>query len=318
MSMKELMLNVVMGDKSEDTLTSLANRLTRLDKQMTAAEQREFAQVVGTTARDLAESLLNGFDEDVIRAAAQASGIEEPTEEQMRAVQLELLQKAVAPFYDPDVRDYIENVRRSHDQIIDNVNLDTVRFAGFDAQQERSAEQAIASFRAFIEENKDEIIALRIVYSEQYKQRPMAIESLKKLYEKLKAKGITVQRLWDCYALRKPDKVKRGTVAQLTDLISIIRFEMGYADNLAPFADKVNYNFMQWTLRRNAGAVHFTDEQMEWLRLIKDHIAVSLSIEPEDLDLSPFDRKGGLGRFYDVFGEQYKAVLMEMNIELVA
>ena len=112
--------------------------------------------------------------------------------------------------------------------------------------------------------------------------------------------------------------MKRGTVAQLTDLISIIRFEMGYADNLSPFADKVNYNFMQWTLRRNAGSVHFTEEQMDWLRLIKDHIAASLSIEPGDLDLSPFDRKGGLGRFYDVFGDEYEAVLQEMNVELVA
>ena len=93
---------------------------------------------------------------------------------------------------------------------------------------------------------------------------------------------------------------------------------MGYSDNLTPFADKVNYNFMQWTLRRNAGAVHFTDEQMQWLRLIKDHIATSLSIEPSDLGLSPFDRKGGLGRFYEVFGEQYEALLLEMNIELVA
>ena len=57
---------------------------------------------------------------------------------------------------------------------------------------------------------------------------------------------------------------------------------------------------------------------MDWLRLIKDHIAASLSIEPGDLDLSPFDRKGGLGRFYDVFGPDYEAVLREMNIELVA
>lgn len=75
---------------------------------------------------------------------------------------------------------------------------------------------------------------------------------------------------------------------------------------------------MQWTLKRNAGNVHFTEEQMEWLRLIKDHIAVSLSIESSDLELSPFDRKGGLGRFYDVFGEQYEEILMEMNVELVA
>ena len=71
-------------------------------------------------------------------------------------------------------------------------------------------------------------------------------------------------------------------------------------------------------MKRNAGAVHFSEEQMEWLRLIKDHIAVSLSIEPEDLDLNPFDRRGGLGRFYEVFGEQYEEILVEMNIELVA
>lgn len=57
---------------------------------------------------------------------------------------------------------------------------------------------------------------------------------------------------------------------------------------------------------------------MEWLRLIKDHIAASLSVEAKDLDLSPFDSKGGLGRFYEVFGDSYKEVLREMNAELVA
>lgn len=107
-------------------------------------------------------------------------------------------------------------------------------------------------------------------------------------------------------------------MAQLTDLISIIRFELGYQDKLTPFADQVNYNFMQWTLKKNAGADHFTDEQMEWLRLIKDHIIASLSVEPKDLDLSPFDRKGGLGRFFEVFGEHYETILYEMNRELVA
>ena len=216
------------------------------------------------------------------------------------------------------MRDYIENVRRSHDQIIDNVNIDTVLFSGYDVQQEENVNRILTSFRAFIEENKDEIIALRIIYNEAYKDRPMAIERLKALYEKMKSSGITVERLWDCYAIKQPDKVKQGTMAQLADLIAIIRFEMGYADNLAPFADKVNYNFMQWTLHRNAGAIHFTEEQMEWLRLIKDHIASSLSILPEDLDLTPFDRKGGLLGFYNAFGDSYEEILQEMNVELVA
>ena len=318
-SMKELMINVALGDKSEDTLTSLANRVIRLNSQMTPSEKKEFVEKVGDSAGQIAEKLLNAFDEDTILHKAQeqfATG--EPTDEQIAEAKKALVVEAVAPFQNPDVRDYIENVRRSHEQIIDNVNLDEILFVGFDSQQEENADRVISSFREFIDENRDEIIALRIIYNQNYKDRPMAIEGLKALYEKLKSKGITVERLWDCYAIKKPEKVKRGTMAQLADLISIIRFEMGYTENLAPFADRVNYNFMQWTLRRNAGAVHFTDEQMEWLRLLKDHIAVSLSIETSDLDLNPFDRKGGLGRFYEVFGESYEAILMEMNIELVA
>ena len=126
-----------------------------------------------------------------------------------------------------------------------------------------------------------------------------------------------MERLWDCYAIKKPEQVKRGKAAQLADLVCMIRFEMGKADSLTPFADRVNANFQKWTLRRNAGAVHFTDEQMEWLRLVRDHIASSLSITTDDLELDPFDRKGGLGRFYEVFGDGYEALLQEMNIELV-
>lgn len=318
-SMRELMMNVALGDKSEDTLTSLANRVIRLNSQMTPIEKKEFAETVGVGAGQIAEKLLNAFDEDVILHQAQEQfATAEPTEEQIAEAKKALVNEAVKPFLSVETCCYIDNIRRSHEQVIDNVNLDEVLFAGFDSQQEENADRVISSFRQFIDENRDEIIALRIIYDQKYKDRPMAIDGLKALYEKLKSKGITVERLWDCYAIKKPERVKRGTMSQLSDLISIIRFEMGYTENLAPFADRVNYNFMQWTLRRNAGAVHFTDEQMEWLRLVKDHIAVSLSIETSDLDLNPFDRKGGLGRFYEVFGDQYEAILMEMNVELVA
>lgn len=318
-SMRELMMNVALGDKSEDTLTSLANRVIRLNSQMIPSEKKEFAETVGVGAGQIAEKLLNAFDEDVILHQAQVQfATAEPTKEQIAEAKKALVNEAAKPFLSVEICCYIDNIRRSHEQVIDNVNLDEVLFAGFDSQQEENADRVISSFHQFIDENRDEIIALRIIYDQKYKDRPMAIDGLKALYDKLKAKGITVERLWDCYAIKKPERVKRGAMSQLSDLISIIRFEMGYTENLAPFADRVNYNFMQWTLRRNAGAVHFTDEQMEWLRLVKDHIAVSLSIETSDLDLNPFDRKGGLGRFYEVFGDQYDAILMEMNVELVA
>ena len=322
-SMKELMLRVALGAKDEDTVTSLANRVIRLANQMEPKEHVDFANTVGVEARELARQLLDAFDEDVIsqKAGVDLSDDHEPTEEErnrMEEAKKELVSGAVKPFYDPDIREYIENVRRSHEQVIDSVNLDTVLYAGFDEDKQANAERVLKSFREFIEENKDKLLAMRIVYDQRYRDRPMAITQLKALYEKLKVRNITVERLWDCYAIKRPEKVKRGTMPQLTDLISIIRFEMGDTDTLSPFADRVNYNFMQWTLRRNAGPVHFSEEQMVWLRLIKDHIAVSLSIEPEDLDLNPFDHQGGLGRFYEVFGDEYEATLEEMNITLVA
>ena len=318
-SMKELMMNVALGDKSEDTLTSLANRITRLDKQMIEKEHKEFKKNIGLPARDIANNLLNAFDEDVIAEKAKSlimSGV--PTQKDMEKAKKELLDEATKPFYNPDNRDFIENIRRSHDQVIDTVNLDSVVFAGFDSQKEENADKVITSFKEFIEENKDEIIALRIIYNESYKDRPMMIEQLKSLYEKLKKKNITIDRLWDCYYIKFTDKVKRGTVAQLTDLISIIRFEIGAMDELTSFADRVNANFKEWIFRKNAGYSQFTEEQMEWLRLIKDHIISSLSILDEDLDYTPFDHKGGLLGFYEAFGNNYKNILNEMNVALVA
>lgn len=318
-SMRELMMNVALGAKDEDTLTSLANRIIRLNARMTPSERKTFESTVGESADRLSENLLNAFDMDVIEEKAKRdSCTDNPTEEQLSAAKAELIKAATEPFHDPEKRDYIENVRRSHDQIIDNINLDHVTYAGFDSHREEKADAMIKSFREFIEENKNEIIALRIIYDQAYKDRPMVIEGLKALYEKLKAKGITVERLWEGYAIKRPESVKTGTLAKLTDLISIIRFEMGFTENLSPFAERVNYNFMQWTLRKNAGAIHFSEEQMKWLRLIKEHIITSLSIVPSDLDLTPFDRHGGLSAFYDAFGDEYEKILMEMNEELVA
>ena len=301
-SLKELMMNVAMGAKDADTLTSLANRIIRLNSQMTDEERVDFKKYVLKSAAKLAEDFLNAFDEDYLQGKDQN----------------EVIREAVKPFYDPNVRQYIENMRRVHEQIIDNVNLDKVEFAGFDTDQEKAADRAITSFREFINENKDEIVALRIIYNQAYADRPMVIEKLNMLYDKLTAKNISVERLWNCYAIKSPERVKKGVKARIVDLISLIRYELGFFDYLAPFADRVNYNFMQWTLRCNAGNIHFTDEQMKWLRLIKEHIISSLSIEVRDFDYSPFDGMGGLGRFFDLFGEDYATILHQMSVELVA
>ena len=216
-SLKELMMNVALGARDEDTLTSLASRIVRMNARMTASERKEFQEITGISAGQTAQALLDAFDPDVIAACAGVSLPEdsEPSQEQqalLDAAQRELAAATVAPFHRPEVRNCIENVRRNLEQIIDNINLDTVLFAGYDVSQEETAGRVIETFREFIRENRDEIMALRIIYDQRYKDRPMAIAQLKALYEKLKARNITVDRLLDCYVIKQPDKVKRGTV----------------------------------------------------------------------------------------------------------
>lgn len=207
--MKELMLKVDLGARDEDALTSLANRVIRLNSQMSNSERKAFTEEVGLPASSLAEQLLNAFDEDVITAQVQSKfGCTAPTPQQYAEVQKEVTAVTVQVFHLPEVREFIENIRRSHEQIIDNTNPDEVTFVGFDTLREENADWVIQTFREFIEENKDEILVLRIIYSQTYRDRPMVIEKLKGLYEKLKAQGITIDRLWDCYAIKKPEKVR--------------------------------------------------------------------------------------------------------------
>ena len=69
---------------------------------------------------------------------------------------------------------------------------------------------------------------------------------------------------------------------------------------------------------RDGSATFFTPDQLAWLNLIRDHIATSLSIEPEDLELAPFNQRGGLGKAHQLFGEHLPKLLDELNQVLAA
>ena len=323
-SLKELMMSVAMGARDDDTITSLANRLIRLDKVMSKKESATFTEICGESCINIARNLLDAFDEDIIIEAAQKKyGVaypEDVTDKQYSNVKKEMIEIAVTPFNNPKLRDYIEKVRKDHDQIIDNVNIDEVTFEGWDSDQAEKAEETIATFAKFIEENKDTIEALDIIYSQSHRLRPLTLQMIRELYEVLQKPPyrLTVKKLWGAYWVRNPEKVKsKNVVDKLVEIISLVRYQLGQTNELHFFADDVNLRFRDWIFAKNAGNVHFTEEQTEWLHMIRDHIASSMSITPDDLDYTPFDGKGGLGKFYKLFGSNYQNILDEMNIALV-
>jgi len=309
-SLKDLMYNAAAGQHDEDTLTSLANRLSRLDKIMTDKEKDKFSEICDTPIIDIAANFLNAFDEDFIEKSGKTSE--------------ELADIAAAPFNNPNVRDYIENVRKSHDQIIDNQNIDKLTFSGFETDKENKADEVTSTFAKFIDENKDTIDALSVIYNESYRNRPLTLEMVTELYEALRKPPylLSAENLWLAYGIKCPEKVKdKNVVNKLADIISLVRFQLGQATELNSFSSDVARRFQAWTFDKQAGNFKFTPEQTEWLRLIRDHIAASIEITAEHLDLSPFDSMGGLGKFYKLFKDYeggYEGILAEMNYALKA
>jgi type I restriction enzyme R subunit len=232
----------------------------------------------------------------------------------------QLVEEACAPFDSPVLRDALTKAKQDAEQIIDGVTIDQVTAQGFDAAAKEKATSLLRSFRAYIDQHRAEIDALQILYSRPYKQRltePMLKELEKKLRENHAA--WTEDRLWDAYAVAAPGKVKgRSQPGRFADLVSLVRFALEQQPVLAPFAESVNERFNEWlTDKAKAGTV-FTPEQLAWLKLIRDHVATSLSIEPDDLDLSPFHQQGGLGKAHQLFGDQLPKLLDELNTVLSA
>ena len=178
----------------------------------------------------------------------------------------------------------------------------------------------VQAFRDYLEQHQTQIDALQILYSRPFKQR-LTEAMLKELEKKLRdtRSTWTEDRLWDAYAVTVPGKVRgRSQAGRFADLVALVRFALEQQPVLAPFADSVSERFHEWLMdKAKAGAV-FTPEQMAWLGLIRDHIATSLSIEPEDFEYTPFGERGGLGKAHQLFGEQLPKLLEELNDALAA
>ena len=106
---------------------------------------------------------------------------------------------------------------------------------------------------------------------------------------------------------------------ELTALVALIRRVCGIDAKLAPYAETVHRNFQSWIMKRHSGSGEkFTGEQLDWLHMVRDHIAMSIHLDREDIDMAPFDAKGGLGRMYQLFGDRMDAVIEELNEALAA
>ncbi|WP_439114589.1 type I restriction endonuclease subunit R [Hydrogenophaga sp.] len=317
----KLLQAVALGNVEGDVISSVAVRLTRLDRDVSDADQARVMEASGgkslrDIARGLVQALETARDEDTPPQQAEAA-----------------LQHATEPLANPALRELILKLKQKADLVIDTITKDELIGAGFTEASDR-AQQLVQSFEAFIQQHKDEITALQILYNRPVRA-PLKFEDIRLLADALHAPPhlIDESALWQAYAALQKGKVKGSHQKRLlTDIVSLVRFAMQQDNELVPYPERVQANFKAWLAQQNSlplppagegrgeGSPHptFTQEQIHWLEMIRDHIAANLGIELEDFDYAPFSQQGGLGRVHQLFGEQLVQVMDELNRELVA
>ncbi|WP_417588805.1 DEAD/DEAH box helicase family protein [Owenweeksia hongkongensis] len=322
-ALKDLLGAVAMGVAEEDLFLSLANRLIRLDKQLTEKEKENMLPLSGgKNLKQITSELLAAFNPDTIDVKAKE--LKEKNNLPSMAVAVEAAKEELTTIagstFNGELNGYLEQVRKQHEQIIDHINIDAVTKSEWDKTSGDKAIKVVADFKEYLETHKDEVTALSIYYTQPYQRRNVTYKMIKELSEKLKLDKplLAPLHVWEAYL--QLENIKTTVPKnELIALVSLVRRATGIDNQLTPYNKTVDRNFQKWILQQNAGQHNkFSAEQIEWLRMLKDHIATSFHLEVDDLDYTPFDAKGGRGRMWELFGEEMGKVIEELNGELVA
>jgi len=439
---------VAMGNAHPNTVSTLAGRLARLDHALTPKGRAELAEAAGgATIAALAAALVDAIDPAANQARARvALGLApdaEPPDDAVEAAAKGAARVALRPFGNPRLRARIVELQTASEQIIDELTVDELLYAGHDDRALERARELADGFRAFIADNKDEIEALRVLYSRPYRAG-LRFKDIRELAAALALPPLaaTPEDVWQAFTViesaplpitdtspgtagilpagsvgvsptgsadvssvpgsvppetaavprglagdplahgdvppgtaslfahgdvppgtagilpahdrgrnvhdpqgvspiadtdaarlvaedrvaylvaqeeqRTTTPARRGSARQLTDLIALVRHAITPAAPLTPFAATVEDRYRAWLAEQEGQGAAFTPEQRGWPDAIRDHIAASLRIEPDDFDYIPFSERGGLGRVYSLFGERLPAILAELNERLVA
>jgi type I restriction enzyme R subunit len=315
--LEEVSLN---PNPDDDTFSTLAERLSRLDKVLEEDDdqRRVLAQKGDAPLHTMINDLLTATSQDEQLAAAREKfDTEEPTEEQVGEARQAFVEEAKQHFDDSEFRETLTEIKKKNTQYIDPTADEIIEF---EAEPEKSlnAEQTVERFREFVEDNKDEITALQIIYNQPHRRKELTYEKIREMADMLTAPpyNLRTEEVWEAYEQLESSRVAGKSERQLlTDIISIVRFEMGESERLEPFEQTVEERFEAWLAEQPDS---FSERQLEWLDMMKDHIATSAAMEKSDLQLEPFNQRGGVHKAYELFGDDLDNLLDELNEGLVA
>lgn len=311
----KLIDEIAAGRRDDDAFATLAARLAALDRRIGDKDRAAITRATGgVDLAGLAARLLDAIDPEALSVRVPKDA---PEPEQRKAREA-AKDKAAEIFDDPALRRLLKEVKSAADIRIDTISTDAVVSSGWD---EAKAADTVARFKRFLEERRDELTALQILYRLPYAQRRLTYEAVDDLKEALKRPPWLLEPIdiWRAYKRIASDKVRGNPAGTLADIVMLVRYALGQAEALEPLPSLVAGRFNLWLGREEKAGRSYTDEQRAWLMAIRDHLAVNIEIRPEDLMEAPeFAARGGIVKARGLFGARLPALLDDLSDVLVA
>jgi type I restriction enzyme R subunit len=311
-SLESLLKKAAARELTQDDAATLGARLSKLGLRMTASERNEIEALAGVTIEEMSKQLVRSVNAEAL-AQAVKDAPEGTSEEAVVHDFVQGLTGALAT--SQALRDRLVTMHQSKYIIRDEVTPDQLLFAGGVPNIEL-AERTIQDWKQYMEDNKDEITALQLLYS-----RPQNSGVTRKQLEDLIAtirkphQDWTPAIIWKSYELL--NKTNRSIQNKTVDLVSLVRYTLGIMPELVPFADVVEQRYLGWLLTQEQRGTHFTQEQRRWLDAIKDYICRGVTFETPALDAVPFIEWGGSDGIERDFADPV-AVITDLNQALSA
>ena len=315
-SLERLLDKAAAHELTQDEAATLASRLSRLARRLSDTENATIAEAAGMPLEQIAGALIQAVDADAIASAVAASPDEPDGSKNVARAIHAFVQELAAPLAgNIDLRQKLVSIHRSHYLYRDEVTPDILIGAGGVVDTEK-AQKIVTSWAQYLEENKDEITAIQVLYSRPKGAR-ISFNEINDLIQTIRAPHPewTPEVIWRAYtALQKTNKSMQNSTA---DLVSLIRYTLGVTDELEPFAEVVEHRYVNWLEVQKQQGVNFTEQQLWWLDNIKNAICNGVSFSIDQLDMTPFNERGGSMGMAQTFPNALE-LLTEINQELSA
>ncbi|CAN2188997.1 HsdR Type I site-specific restriction-modification system, R (restriction) subunit and related helicases [Candidatus Nanopelagicaceae bacterium] len=302
-----------------DETASLASRLARLSRELTPAENAELTELAGTPLQEITQQLVKIADPDTLADIIENAPLDSDGKKDTKKAMADFIEQIITPIAsNPQLRQRILEIRLSHDLVFDEGSKDELLDARGVVDTSK-AKSLVESWIQYIENNKNEITAIQMLYSKP-KNVSITYKEIKELSERIRRPHPTwtVDVLWNAYLALEPTKVRKSAVHTTTDLVSLVRFTLKQMDELVPYAQLVEERYAGWLLQQENLGVKFTDSQKWWLDRIKDAISQSAHFDVKDLEMSPFTERGGTDGVLAELGHSVTDIINSMNMELAS